>query len=333
VYYGVEKNFTITKLHAGEGAHGGTFGFLWFQIFFSEAAHLRKKFWHADVIYSRDAVVLLQYLLLGRNVVYEAHTKPTAISKFVARNTARKVVVISHGLAEAYERVGVRKERIIVAPDGVDLKEFEHPESQESARRRLGLPIEKNKKIVLYIGRLDGWKGVDTLCEATVLLEGKEGNASVASVHVAIIGGEPAQVESFKKKYQNSNLTFLGFHPYAELADNQAAADVLVLPNTAKDEDSARYTSPLKLFTYMASGKPIIASDLPSIREVLSDDSAYFFTPDDAHALAEKIAEALAEPDVAVHKAAKARELLKNYTWHERAGSILSGLSLTSSHV
>src|SRR3989344_48411 len=82
-YYGVKKNFTLTTLNAPDWVGKlGSFGFVFSALWFSEAARWRKSFWMADVIYSRDALVLFQYILLGRKLVYEAHTKPTVISIF-----------------------------------------------------------------------------------------------------------------------------------------------------------------------------------------------------------------------------------------------------------
>ena len=101
------------------------------------------------------------------------------------------------------------------------------------------------------------------------------------------------------------------------------SADVLVLPNSAKPKISSHYTSPLKLFQYMASGVPIIASDLPSIREILTDDTAFWFPPDDERALARQIEYVLSHPDEARSKAARAREEVKKYTWDARASAIL----------
>ena len=132
-------------------------------------------------------------------------------------------------------------------------------------------------------------------------------------------GEEPLEIA----RQRHPGVTFLGFHPYRELADNQSAADVLVLPNSGKTDISAKYTSPLKLFTYMASGKPIIASDLPSLREVLSERNAFLVKPDDPDALAAGIRYALEHPDEAAKRAAQALEDVKRYTWESRAKHIL----------
>ncbi len=310
-YYGVATRFVVTTLRMPDLIRFGRVGFVLAQIWFSERARLQRAFWKADIIYSRDAFVLLQYLLLGRRLVYEGHTAPTHISRFVARR-AYRVVCISRGLRDAYVAAGVRPEYIIVAPDGIDCEAFANPEPQAAARMRLGLPREG--KIVMYIGRLDGWKGTQTLLDAAALLP--------TEVHIVMIGGEPDQVASLRSKYPG--VSFLGYRPMKELPNNQAAADVLVLPNTATDETSALYTSPMKLFSYMASGRPIVASDLPSIREVLDEGAAYIVAPDDAQALAHGIAKALCDDGT---RPAHAAELVQRYSWDARAQGILSALS------
>jgi glycosyltransferase involved in cell wall biosynthesis len=167
----------------------------------------------------------------------------------------------------------------------------------------------------MYVGRLDGWKGAQTLCEAAQFLSD--------TIQVIVVGGEPHQVESFKSRYPK--ILFLGFVPYEKIAHIQAAADVLVLPNTGKDAVSQKFTSPLKLFTYMASGKPIVASDLPSIREVLDDQACYFVTPDDVQALAQGVEHVLRDTDAA-QKAARAKTLVTSYTWDMRAQKILAAI-------
>ncbi len=210
----------------------------------------------------------------------------------------------------------VRMQKILcVAPDGVDLEPFQHPESAYQARQRLGLP--QDKKIVLYVGRLDGWKGADTLLEASKKLP--------SDILVAIIGGEREQVARYKRCILRRG--FLVIIRIAKLPNNQAAADALVLPNTARDTTSARFTSPLKLFTYMASGKPIVASDLPSLREVISDETAFFVEPDNADALAEGIKEVIDHKEESARRAERARRDVEQYTWEARAKNILAFLA------
>ena len=312
-YYDVDKNFALSMLRVPDFVRFGRFGFLLSALLFSERARFLRSFWEADVIYSRDAFVLLQYLLLGRKLVFEAHAGLQGVSGFVARH-AYRVVAISHGVRDAFVAAGVPSAACVVAPDGIDLDAFAQSEPKDAARVRLGLPLDK--KIVLYAGRLDGWKGVGTLCDAAALLP--------EDVLVSIIGGEPGQVAAFAERYPR--VRFLGYRPYRELPGNQAAADVLVLPNTGKDETSVRYTSPLKLFTYMASGVPIVTSDTPATREVLSDDDAYFFTPDDPDALAAQARAILGDEYAAHARAERAKEKVKEYTWTKRVEHILAAI-------
>ena len=142
-------------------------------------------------------------------------------------------------------------------------------------------------------------------------------------VQVAVIGNGPEHIADLRRRHQN--ITFLDFRPYREIADNQAAADVLVLPNSGKEEISARFTSPLKLFPYMASKKPIIIADLPSTREILSEREAYFFRADDAADLARAIEQALSDPEAGA-RAARAYEKVLHYSWAARAKNVLENL-------
>ncbi len=267
-----------------------------------------------DILYCRDEFVLgcLSFLYVGRRFVWESHEGK---DNFFAHRLLRRAhtVVISEGIKEHYVSLGFDGTRIVVAHDAIDDSFFEKPRQQSEARRRLG--IEGTKPVVMYIGGLDTWKGAITLFEAEALMH---------DVQVVVIGGTEEIVRALRPQYPH--VQFLGPRPYRELAYNQQAADILIIPNTAKNTLSAKYTSPLKLFSHMASLVPIVLSDIPSLRAVLDDTSANFFTPDDPQSLAFAVARVLQNPAEAQRKAHTAYEKSKHYTWRNRAALIILSL-------
>lgn len=306
-YYGLTTRFPVTRLPVWDTVRYGRLGFLLESFLFAQSARRHLVAASFDVVYGRDELVLAR---LPGPYVWESHTGAwNAAARAVARD-AKRIIVISEGLKAYYAGKGVPAHKIAVAHDGVDLDAFARPESRHAARARLGLP--QDAAVAMYVGRLDGWKGTDTLLAASARMQG---------VTVAMIGGEPAQTEALAR--QHPDVRFLGARPYTELAGNMAAADVLVLPNTGKDEISARFTSPLKLFAYMTSGVPIVASDLPSLREVVDEDAAYLVPADDAEALAKAVGEALTGGGA---RAAEARRRVEAYSWRRRAERIAAAL-------
>jgi len=115
----------------------------------------------------------------------------------------------------------------------------------------------------------------------------------------------------------------VGRRPHGEIPIWLRAADVLVLPNTARENISKYYTSPVKLFEYMASGRPIVASDLPSVKALVDERMAVFFEPDNPKDLADKIHWVLENPQDAQNLALLAQEEVLRYTWDKRAGCII----------
>jgi len=313
-YYHVPPVFSLARLRVPDWFGSGSLGFFVASLLFAIRVVWFARRHKPTHIYTRDRLVLLGVSLFVPQsaLVWEIHGKEPAWA--MKRFRAVRCVTISHGIAQELFQNGFPKNAVCVAPDGVDLSQFQSHESKSAARTRLGLPQEAS--IAMYIGRLDGWKGVITLLEASL---------HMPNTQVVVVGGEQAQIERLSKEYPS--VRFLGYHPYAEVADNQAAADVLVLPNTAQDETSARYTSPLKLFTYMASGVPMVVSDLPSLREVVSEREVYFATPDSATSFAEAVQRVLNYPEDARERAAAAAEKVQAYTWQERAQKLLTFLT------
>ena len=225
------------------------------------------------------------------------------------------MVVITQKLKELFVKNGISENKILVAPDAVDLEKFDIKETQEECRKRLNLPLDK--KIVLYTGHLYQWKGTSTLIEAARHLP-KE-------VEIYFVGGTKRDLANVKS--QMSSVKFIGQRPHSEISYWLKAADVLVLPNSGKEEISKSWTSPLKLFEYMASKRPIVASDLPSLREILNENNAVLVRPDDQESLAQGIKRVLEDKDLAEKISNRAFQNVQNHTLEKRAENILKFIS------
>lgn len=315
-YYDIRTKFAIQRLPVMDLVGFGRVGFWLELISFTLSClwFLRRE--RADFIFCRDEGVLWAAAMLGyTNIIWESHDGRYngMIRKVLA--TCPVLFVTSHAAKELYVSHGTDAKKIVVVPNGIDLEEFFRAPGKGAARKELGFAA--GDKIALYVGRLDGWKGIETFLEASVILS--------PQIRTVIIGGESAQVERLRLRYPSA--IFLGFRPYRQLAQNLASADVLVLPNTAKEDISVRFTSPLKLFAYMASSVPIVASDLPSIREVLSEKNAVLVSPDDPEALAHAIESLLKDVGQSNKLAAQARQDVQKYTWENRARTIQEAIS------
>ncbi|PIR84909.1 hypothetical protein COU16_00105 [Candidatus Kaiserbacteria bacterium CG10_big_fil_rev_8_21_14_0_10_47_16] len=298
VYYSVKKNFSFTKLSVPDLVQWGSTGFAFSALWFSEVAKWRKSFWDADIIYSRDAFVLLQYIFLGRKLVFEAHTKPTALSTFVAKR-AYRLVVISEGLRDIYIQKGVLPEHIILAHDAVDPEPFEKQYDQKESREWLGIPSDK--KVALYVGKIDEAKGAGTFAAASEF--------TPDNTLCVLIGPENVQKKAWKEKYLSA--LFLPATAYRDLPRVLAAADILVLPNSAQDTDMSSYTSPLKAFAYLATNKPIVSSDVAALTNILKDRAMYF-SADDSEDLARILTATEGTRDPYLHTWQKRAKIITN---------------------
>lgn len=257
--------------------------------------------------------------LLSIKVVFENHEPRKSfiwLYKAIVRRLSNQILV-ARGLVSLYERWEVSKNKYNWIPNGVDLGQ------SETIRRNYSLwsktfGIDHSKKVVLYTGHFYDWKGIPTLLKASALLP--------EDVVVVLIGGTEASYELVQKKVNEDRLTKVYLHKFMSQMDVLSfvhSADVLVIPNTKTEKRSAEYTTPIKLFEYMASGTPIVASDIPSIRWFLqSDKNAQLFRADDPASLAETICEVLSKPNPAFERAQQAKKDAEQYTWEKRAKKI-----------
>ena len=109
------------------------------------------------------------------------------------------------------------------------------------------------------------------------------------------------------------------------MAQALGTACIAVLPN--RDDPDSRFTSPIKLYEYMAAGCAIVASDLPALREVLADDAAVWVKAGDAHSIAQGIRSLADSPDLARAMGERVREQARSLTWQARAEKLAALLS------
>jgi len=325
-YYSIKRNFKFKKLFSPDFYLPGKLNIIAFglknfisAIILSIYAIARKP----DIIYSRDELPLFLLSFFRNNLVFEAHRFSNSRKFFYRRfkNKNFKVVVITKHLKDDFIKFGFKPENILVAPDGVDLAEFDVDMPKEEARVKTGLPPDR--KIVMYTGHLFEWKGAHTLLEAARLIFNDRFLIS-KNILFVFVGGTEYDVEKFRKKAEGlDDVLILGHKPHKDIPLFLKAADVLVLPNSTKEEISRSYTSPLKLFEYMASGRPIMASALPSIIEILNDKNSVLVKPDDLDDLTGGIEKLLNNNLLGEELAKKAREDVENYTWTKRAEKVL----------
>ncbi len=225
---------------------------------------------------------------------------------------AKGLVYISRPLSEMVQEIYGIKGPSAIAHDGVDLEWF----GMDRAPSRKG-----PERYILYLGSLHHWKGVDVLIRAMVHLRGRD-------VVCLIVGGEGEQIERYRSLAMELGVEgcvrFEGFVPPYRRFEYLRMADICVLP--LRNQSIARYfTSPIKLFEYMASQRPVVASDLPTTREVITSGvNGLLVPPEDPEALAGAISLLLENPDLGRRLAGQAASDVRRYTWDERARRIVA---------
>ncbi len=336
-HYGVRRNFAIRRvpcidllpLVAGRSDAPAKLAFALQLASFLLVMLARALFTPADVYYSRDerVILLLSLVKPRRTLAYESHNLAEGrIGRWIQRQAARRagsLFAVTERLRDELITLGAA-ERVFVARDGIRAQRFAHVPEQAEARRQLGWA--EDAFIVGYVGRLQTLgmdKGVGALAEALATVEGSV---------LALVGGPDEMAAALRRRWielgqDEARFLYTGQVAAERVPLTLSAFDVCALPSP-RTTFFAYYTSPMKLFEYMASRRPIIASDLPSNAEVLTDgESALLVEPGDVAALAGAIRRLKDDPALRQRLADKAYSLvMERYTWDARAATILKVL-------
>lgn len=273
-----------------------------------------------EVVYTIDMDTFSYALLplLRIPIIIELHGAPQ--STFVNRFFFRRISLIIPTNLEIRDAVKKRfslpSEVFFVAANGVDPASYQAAPDRASARSSLGIAVHDH--VALYAGRFYPWKGLDILAAGARL---------APEISWYVIGGSR---EDFLKMTNlvelPDNLHIMGDKPEREVPRWLAAADTLLLLGTAKNERSFRFTSPMKLYEYLAAERPIVASSTPALKSAGVEECVFFYTPDDTPSFVAQVREAASGYDE--RRRAAARTHGAAHTWQRRANDILARMKL-----
>lgn len=281
---------------------------------------LRRMKHPTDVVwYTRNPHIAAQLSSrLGVRVFLELHAlpKPHMLARL---NRVSGVVCLTNWLQDSIHRVFPNMSTAVI-PDAVDVAVFDPAETRDEARRLLGLDPEA--ELVVYGGRfstLEEGKGLELLDSAVATL-----SVERPRLRLVLVGGTVEEFRQIEGRLPSPITTCVDLQPRDRLALYYRAADALIMPFP----DTPHYAfemSPLKMFEYMASGTPIVSSDLPSVRDVLDESSAQFFAAGSKDGLVAALRQLFSRStEERMELARRARAIVSDHTWKRRAEKIQS---------
>jgi glycosyltransferase involved in cell wall biosynthesis len=320
-FYGVPETFRVERLPRPKRRGGGV---VYAAAMARRVARARRE---VDLVYGRDLAGAALAAALGVPFVYESHGVPYQAwaRRLLARTTrsiaCRGFISISEALRRDLCDAGLVPEHLahVVAHDACDAALGRAPRAELSSPPRIG-----------YVGNLYRGRGIELVLELA---------RRMPRLSFELVGGNDADLARVRAEGVAPNVTLHGFVPPARLGALYAAFDVLLMPfpregvRAMGGSDTSRWCSPMKMFEYMASGVPMIASDLPVLGEVLADgDNALIAPAADPAAWQAALERLLADPALRVRIATRAQdELRREHTWTARAERVMRGLGLDAS--
>ena len=309
-YYGVENSFNISRLKKG------TSRFSWYKFSVRQLLYINKNANKKDVVYGRNFLSCMFLALFNYKVIYECHSpisRYNILVRFLFKFFSHKflkVIVISSKLKE-----------IILKETSIPSNHLEvlHDAADPTPKRLLPM-TNKEQFNVGYIGHLYEGRGVELLLKIAIRLP---------QVHFNFFGGEDEDIERLKADIPK-NITFHGYLDPSKVPLARAKMNVLLAPyqyNTSIQGlvNTANYMSPLKIFEYMSSNRPLICSDLPVLREVLTNNvNSLLVDAEDENSWINAIDRLKTDSNLANQLATQAlNDFQLSYSWDTRAKKIV----------
>jgi len=232
---------------------------------------------------------------------------------------ASKVIALSRVEAEQYRRMGVPEEKIAIIPNGIDLSEYAELPPKGAFRKKFNIPEER--KIVLYLGRIHKIKGIDFLIKAYAYLVNEMNLKDAVSVIAGPDDGYLSEAKALAHTLGVSDSAmFVGPLYGRNKIEAYVDSDVVVLPS--------RYeTFPMVVLEAYACGKPVIASNVGGLKELIIDgETGLLFKAGNFKQMAEKMVYLLNDSDKAVEISRKGRILVEEKYSIVKVADIIEGL-------
>ena len=280
-----------------------------------------------DLVWSREFYAAHYTSVFGLDTVIEHHHPFTerqskVAGRMLGRGSFRGVAAISDVHRRLLVGAGWPEEKVVTAHSGVDLAPFEAAQrsANGNGRARLAAP---GQRVVLYAGSLYAGKGGDQILLAAERMR---------EAKFVLLGGRDFEVARLKERAARlrlSNVELTGHVPHASIPAYLSAADILVAPFTADGRDVGGkviipFASPIKLFEYMAAGKPIVTSNVGAIPEILRhEENALLSPPGSVDDLVQNISRLLNDAALSERLGTAARECVRLYSWEKRVARVL----------
>lgn len=328
-FYDITTPFRVTSISIASGpARRPLHGLL-------SAFYARRKKKSYDFALTRDLVFsYFSARVFGIPTVYDAHHPPVnQLAAGIIGSFSRSPGLIgmsfnSDGLRRIYSGLGIAGWNSFVAPNGVERKALEEKCDVSSLRVRLGLPL--GRKIVCYCGNTYRGRGIELLVRAA---------DRMPDIQFLVIGGREWDNLFWREMAREAgagNFRMEGFVRQREVSDYLRASDVLVMPYssgmTIEDgTEAGEFTSPLKLFEYMAAARPIVATGVPSVLEVLRHgENSVVVPPDDDEEFFHALGLVLRDPELCARISRGALSDAAEYTWEKRVERIIDGAGIAA---
>lgn len=329
IYYKADRVFSVKKLFCFDWQFLHQFGLGKMAFYLRTPIFLLKLFFiglfnRDKVIYTRDGLIAGTLSYFHHRVFFEPHRSPNEKSRRYYQNVFKRVAGIvtinSREKESLIKEYRLPPEKIIVEHSAIDLKDFELPD-KNFVRQKLNLP--PGKTVVSYIGKINivgQEKKLDDL-----VLAFKQALIKNPKLFL-LIGGlktdDLAYHQSLVKKENLENdVDLLPHVPFNRVMEYYAASDIFLLPYSRHVLENLSL-SPMKLFEYAASKRPIICSAGGSIEEIFNGEEIVYFEADNYDDLADKILNLAADVNLQEQIANRAFQKVKNYTWGKRAANL-----------